>query len=1027
MSGTATTAGRVLTRAGLGFLVLAAFAVAGESPAAPSGGIGAASQPTRALTVFVTDERTGKPLADVKVESKWLTEAAAANVNAQPRSAQPGCAVFPRVSVEANTNADGIATLQIPAEPLHSGSVQMSRAGYAAAHAGWGAYQLDDSPINPTRVEASLLPSVSIGGIVKNEEGVPVAGVTLQINRSLHQQRDTPKDGETSYRIFAEVTTDEQGRWEFDGMADRKPRHLELQLNINHPDYTKEFDASHESNPPWDQLLAKSWVFTIKKDRRPRATLTGRIVDSAGKPIEGAKVWTGEYNYGVGLTGDSQLRAKSDAEGRFVLADITPLEPSISGDGAPKPTYEIINVAAAGYHWKQVEWDVLQGSREETFQLTPAPPLRVQVVDPAGSPIADVDMGYPRATQTSVMSYVGKTDAEGVFVFTDYPEGGFTVDVRKDGRQSRKLSRDDLAAGKIVLGTEPRIVGIVLDAATGKPIERFRFGLQRERADLGGSSLPPRLESEGQNGRFELSDRSSATHYQVMVEADGYASYASEKFTAEQMVGQELRIELKPAPSAIRRILTPDGVPAAGALCTVMSAKRDQHHAQLFNDGKAVRQKYLGPFGEDVELIETSADNDGTVTLRWKKEKDSAFVHHPSGWAFLSGAALRSDEAIQLQPRSRVTGVLIEGGKPVAGAEIVLRSHARGDARLAFVSPSEEHRALTDADGKFAIDRVLPGGGNIGPAAPQEYHWWQQRFMRYCPIEVGKTVELVVASNGPAVVAKLPVSGEPSRTPEGDPVRPSATLRRVPRPIPADVREKGADAIEAWLDAFKESEEGRKVALLPYDYLAEVRDDRSIRFEHVAPGEYRFYCMLWAEDRTYNFETKVVVAETVNADEVIDLGLLEPKKPELALKPGMPAPDLTAKTADGADFQLSTLRGKFIVIDFWATWCGPCRAAMPELKRIHAEFAKDERVAFLGLSFDDSLSDWKRYVKEESLPGTQVISKGFAENPLSKAWGVRGIPAVFVIDPSGRILAANTTPAGAEGALRAALPKTPAR
>ncbi|MDX2200178.1 MAG: redoxin domain-containing protein [Phycisphaerae bacterium] len=1027
MSATATAAGRVLTGAVLGFLVLAAPTAAVESPAAPSGGIGAASQPTRALTVFVTDERTGKPLADVNVESSWLTVSAAAQIRAQPRSGQPGCDAFPRVLVEARTNADGQATLQIPAEDLENGSVLMTRTGYAAARASWGVVFGKKSPINPTRVEAALIPAVAIGGIVKNEEAVPVAGVTLQINRSLHQQRDTPKDGETSYRIFAEVTTDEQGRWEFDGMADRKPRHLELQLNINHPDYTKEFDASHESNPPWDQLLAKSWVFTIKKDRRPRATLTGRVVDSAGKPIEGAKVWTGEYNYGVGLTGDSQLRTKSNVEGRFFLADITPLEPSITGDGAPKPTYEIINIAAAGYHWKQVEWDVLQGSREETFQLTPAPPLRVQVVDPAGSPIADVDMGYPRATQSSVMSYVGKTDAEGVFVFTDYPEGGFTVDVRKDGRQSRKLSRDDLAAGKVVLGTEPRIVGIVLDAATGKPIERFRFGLQRERADLGGSSLPPRLESEGQNGRFELSDRSSATHYQVMVEADGYASYASEKFTAEQMVGQELRIELKPAPIAVRKILTPDGAPATGAICTVMSARRDQHQLQGFKDGKAKRELHRGPWGEEIEFIESIADADGNAKVRWKKEKDSAYVYHATGWSFLEDRTLRSDEAIPLQLWSRVTGVLREGGKPVVGAEVVLRSSAKRNALVSFVAASQEYRAITDSEGRFAIDQVLPGYGRIGPAAPAEFQWWQPRFERSVEIEIGKTAEVAVVAEGARVVARLPVRGEPARTMEGNPLRPSISMRRMPKPAPPEVREQGSDAIYAWYEQWKATEEGRRVLELPHEYMAEIAEDCAIRFAHVAPGDYSLDCMLWADGATHNFSAKVTVPETAKPGETIDLGLLEPKKPELALKPGMPAPDLTAKTADGADFQLSTLRGKFIVIDFWATWCGPCRAAMPELKQIHAEFAKDERVAFLGLSFDDSLSDWKRYIKEESLPGTQLISKGFAENPLSKAWGVRGIPAVFVIDPAGRILAANTTPAGAESALRAALPKTSAR
>ncbi len=1026
MSGTATTAGRVLTRAGLGFLVLAAFAVAGESPAAPSGGIGAASQPTRVLTVFVTDERTGKPLADVNVESSWLTASAAAQIRAQPRSGQPGCDVFPRVVVEAKTNADGQATLQIPAEDLENGTVLMTRTGYAAARASWGIVFGKKSPINPTRVEAALIPAVAIGGIVKNEEGAPVLGVTLQINRSFEFQQERPVNGQTSYRILAQVTTDEQGRWRFEGMGDRKPRSSELQINVQHPEYSTEFEASHVTDPPWDELLAKTWVFTIKKDRRPRATLTGRIVDLGGKPLEGARIWTGDSTFGVSLGPQAQIRVKSDADGRFVMADVLPHEPPIITGDEPPPSHAILNIAAAGHFWKSVEWDVRKGSREETFQLSPAPPLRVQVVDGAGTPIADVDMGSPRVATGSLLSVDGKSGGDGAFVYVSYPDADFTVRLTKDGYQPREFTRSELAAGKLTLSGEMRIRGVVVDAATGRPIDRFRIGLQREQPNRGFITTIPQSLEDGRAGRFELSDASVATHYRVMVEAEGYRTHGSDRLGAEQLQ-QELRIALQPALAVMRKILTPDGAPAAGASCSVMSSKRDQHDRQTFIDGKAERSKHSGPFGDHIDITASVADADGNAKLQWKKEKDSAFVYHESGWAYLQGASLNSSEPIPLQRWGSVKGLLREGGKPVPNAALIVRSTAKSDGRLAFVSASQTYAAVTDAEGRFSVARVLPEHGSVGPAAPAEFHWWQPRFEQSFTLEPGATAQVDLVADGPTIIARLPVRGESSRTIEGDAIRPYGSLQRVPPAIPTDVREKGGGAIEAWHDAWRASAEGKFWLSLPHTYTADVRDDRTIRFEHVAPGEYSLNCMLWDENRAYNFVTKISVAETVNADQVIDLGLIEPLKPELALKPGMPAPDLTAKTADGADFQLSTLRGKFIVIDFWATWCGPCRAAMPELKRIHAEFAKDERVEFLGLSFDDSLSDWKRYVKEESLPGTQLISKGFAENPLSKAWGVRGIPAVFVIDPSGRILAANTTPAGAEGALRAALPKTPPR
>jgi len=112
---------------------------------------------------------------------------------------------------------------------------------------------------------------------------------------------------------------------------------------------------------------------------------------------------------------------------------------------------------------------------------------------------------------------------------------------------------------------------------------------------------------------------------------------------------------------------------------------------------------------------------------------------------------------------------------------------------------------------------------------------------------------------------------------------------------------------------------------------------------------------------------------------------------------GRPAADFTLKTLDGEPTQLSSLQGKVVVLDFWATWCPPCRAELPSIEKLHAEFAG--KVEFLGVNDEDSAAV-KGFLKKAGYT-FPVLMDG--KRQVHRTYGIRAIPVLLVIDRRGVI------------------------
>lgn len=914
------------------------------------------------LALSVVDAGTGKAVAGVKI-----------TVDSNGQEKQMRC------------GGDGNANVPMPAEPGYF-IIGVDASGYVTRLLSW---ENEPGKSIPNAYCVRMEKGAHIGGKVTDDAGQPVAGAHVVIE--LKTAGEDPNAHDRNYVEYQTVDSGADGKWSFE----EAPAHFD-KGNIGVWDYryaNGDFYAMTKFTPA--ELRAGSGTVVLHRG----LAVNGQVVGPDGKPIAGASVLTGAQ-----MCSNRVPVQHTDKNGSFAYV------------ARPDETVTL-TTSYKGYSPELTQFVMGNSPKRVTVQLQKSVVMMGRVMGPDGEPVAFAWI-YPdtwRGNRSLDFDNV-RTDKNGKFRWEDAPRDTvqFDIDATADGYMRENNVPLTAADHEIIVRVKRalEVTGTVMDEKTGKPIENFKVvpGVSFNADQPVYWQRVPQMMTVGHDGKFayKVSD-GNGTGFAALIEAPGYLPAESRIFTADEKK-VSLHFTLAKGDGISAMVVNPAGKPAAWAQAVLASAGQSVY----ITNGSEIR---------DQECQKAKVGSDGKVHFGPQVGDYKIAVFGPDGYVTADRQSLSKSNRLTLQPWAQVSGRLMIGKNPGANKMVTvnLRSETYDPAQPMIMNSMETQ---TDWDGKFKFARVPAGEVTVA---------------RQVDLQAGGNVTVSMATSGctltllPGQSVQLQIGGTGRRV-EGQVAIPAELANRndwffqMPRmgppppklpKMPEEIETGTAEQKRQWLKDFETTPAGKayQAAMDQWranQYPLQINQDGSWHADDVAAGDYQVVVAIaknqekvpWGGDEIAEGEAKITVPAMPSGRSDVPLNV-----PAISLamlkniEVGQMAPEFSLKTLDGNSLKLSALRGKFVLLDFWATWCGPCVAETPNVKAAYDMFGTNPRLAMVSLSLDETPEAAQRYVREKGLAWNQLFLPGGWESTTVKDYGVRGIPSIWLIGPDGKVVA----------------------
>ena len=911
---------------------------------------------SRAMAVRVLDE-SGRPLSGANVHvSIWEMQGPMKYLNRN-----------------YTTDDDGRAEIAMPRR-LRIMRLWPAKDGYVPLFVNFAEGKHEEGRLIPDDYEFRLEKGHRLSGRVVDVAGNPISNATVEVRVKVDEPAwgADPDPMISSWLTDSDFNgpapvTDSDGRWSIDNAPapPKQGKDYEFRLRVTHHDFA--------GDTRWGELQQQQGITTAGL-RTGNATLTlgrglvtsGDVGGPEGQPItKGWVVWNDEPYFTSGT-----WETRIDEEGHFRMP--------------PLPAGEYpITVIAPGYAAERRVVTAKAGMEEMRFKLKPGNRIVIRFVDVEGVPVpgAGVYLGASSGANTwnntnalhnqtgsNVPNYgiPRKANDQGVYVWDWAPEGAVTYQVGAKGFAPQTLSLVPKSEPHVVtLAPQRVVVGKVTDASTGKPIERFlAMPVIVFRTDFYHARTTDA--KVGHDGRYELPLTGSGDptdRYRVRFEAEGYRSVVSEESFGPLDGRATLDFAMQPAPARRGRVVDAEGRPVENA--TVLQASPTE--IPDTSNGK--------PDSWDSRPIPTDAQ--GSFQLQATTEPVRVRAYHDLGFA---EKTLEPNEeeigVMKLEPWAMVSGRLVQEGRPVADQEIYFYPLVnRGLTEPRF---QDSFYAKTDANGHFEFERIPPIGGalraDLGP--------WRDSSLtssESIPVELrpGEHRQVMLGGEGATITGRVIAIG-----------RSNESLSKKWSLNYLISRDRGVTYHgEAKPPSFDPSGPLKTAWLRQPNFQAwfatrvfhfvKLSEDGRLRINSVQPGEYDFVIQLYEQPAGCLVETvgEKVVPVTVTADDAaagqVDIGDVKVKC-RVGPRVGSDMRGFKFTDAGGRVRSVDDMKGRYVLLHVWATWCEPCIASMPMLKATVEQYSKSP-LTVVGFNIDDDVDEAKAVADAQGMDWRRTI------------------------------------------------------